>query len=295
MDTLISDLRHAFRRLRHSPGFTLGAVLTLGLGIGATTSLFTVVNAVLLRPLPYADADRLAFAWAKTGDSTSAASYPEYLDWKGRARSFSDMACWRGQSVNLTGGAEPERVVGSFVCASFFPLVGMKPQLGRTFTPEETDPRTARPLAVISHGLWQRRFAGDPGVLGRTLVLNGNVHTIVGVLGPEFAPDRAAFSGWFMASEVLLPIAYFPNKNGLERGQSEILVLGRLADGVGMDAARAELALVARQLEQEHPETQTGRSVALVGAQEQIVGSSRPALLVLLAAVLLVLLIACAN
>jgi putative ABC transport system permease protein len=295
MDTLIADFRHASRRLSSSPGFTLGAILTLGLGIGASTSMFSAVNAVVLRPLPYKDADRLVFAWAKAGDSTLAASYPEYLDWKQRSRSFSELSCWRGQSVNLTGGDEPERVTGSFVCASFFGLLGLDPQLGRTFTPEETEPATARPVAVISHGLWQRRFAGDPGVLGRSVVLNGNAHTIVGVLGPGFAPDRAAFAGWFMASEVLLPVAYFPNKDGLLRGQSEILVIGRLAEGVDLDAARAELEVVARGLEAEHPESQAGRSVGLVPAQEQIVGDAKDALFVLLASVLLVLLIACAN
>jgi putative ABC transport system permease protein len=289
------DLRHALRRLRGSPGFTLGAVLTLGLGIGASTAMFSVVNAVLLRPLPFKDSDRLVFAWAKAGGSNLAASWPEFLDWKERSRSFSEMSCWRGQSVNMTGDGEPDRVTGSFVCASFFPLLGLKPQLGRTFTPEEADPATARPVAVISHGLWQRRFAGDPKVLGRSLVLNGNAHSVVGVLGPEFAPDRAAFGGWFMSSDVLLPIAYFPNKDGLKRGQSEIMVIARLGDGVTLSAARAELGLVARRLETEQPDAQAGRGIDLVPLQEQIVGDSRAPLLVLLASVLLVLLIACAN
>jgi putative ABC transport system permease protein len=295
METLRMDLRHGLRRLRQSPGFTLAAVSILGLGIGASTAMFSVVNTVLLRPLPYKDSDRLVVVWAKAGGSNLAASWPELLDWKERSRSFSEMSCWRGQSVNVTGDGEPDRITGSFVCASFLPLLGAKPELGRTFTPDEADPATARPVAVISHGLWQRRFGGDPRVLGKSLVLNGNPHTVVGVLGPEFAPDRAAFGGWFMSSDVLLPIAYFPNKDGLKRGQSEIMVIGRLADGVTLAGARSELGVVAQALEKEQPETQAGRGIELIPLQEQIVGDSRAPLLVLLAAVLLVLLIACAN
>jgi putative ABC transport system permease protein len=295
MDTLLQDLRYAVRTLMERPGFAVVAALTIALGVGGTTAMFAVVDAVLLRPLPYSEPDRLVMLWTRTpGGPQAAASWPELVDWREQNHSFADMAAWRGQSVNLTGGAEPERVVGAFVSDRFFPLLGARPALGRPFTPEETDPATARPVAVLGHGLWQRRFGSDPGILGRSLVLNGQSHTVVGVLGPEFDGGDAPASGWFMGGDVFLPISYFPNKKGLARGETEILVLGRLRTGVDLSQARTDMAVVARRLEQAYPDTHTGRR-EIVPLHEQIVGSFKPALLVLLGAVGLVLLIACAN
>src|SRR5712692_1687356 len=296
MDALLQDLRYAVRTLIERPGFAVVAALTIGLGVGGTTAMFAVVDAVLLRPLPYADPDRLVMLWTRTpGGPQAAASWPELVDWREQNHSFADMAAWRGQSVNLTGGAEPERVVGAFVSGRFFPLLGARPVLGRTFTAEETDPATARPVAVLGHGLWQRRFGSDPGILGRSLVLNGQSHAVVGVLGPEFDGGNAPANGWFMGCDVFLPVSYFPNKKGIARGETEILVLGRLRPGVDVSQARIDMAVVARRLEQAYPETHAGRGVEIVPLHEQIVGSFKPALLVLLGAGGLVLLIACAN
>ena len=296
MDSLLQDLRYSVRTLVERPGFTVVAVLTIALGVGGTTAMFGVVDAVLLRPLPYAEPDRLVMLWTRTpGGPQAAASWPEFVDWREQSHSFADMAVWRGQSVSLTGGAEPERVVGAFVSDRFFPLLGARPALGRTFTAEETDPATARPVAVLGHGLWQRRFGSDPGILGRSLVLNGQSHTVVGVLGPDFDGGNAPAHGWFMGCDVFLPISYFPNKKGLARGETEILVLGRLRPGVDASQAGTDMAVVARRLEQAYPDTHAGRGVEIVPLHEQIVGSFKPALLVLLGAVGLVLLIACAN
>jgi putative ABC transport system permease protein len=239
VDSLFQDLRYAVRTLVERPGFTGVAALTIALGVGGTTAMFGVVDAVLLRPLPCAEPDRLVMLWTRTPSGPqAAASWPEFVDWREQNHSFADMAAWRGQSVNLTGGGEPERVVGAFVSDRFFPLLGARPALGRTFTADETDPPTARPVAVLGQGLWRRRFGSDPGILGRRLVLNGQSHTVVGVLGP---------------------------------------------------------AVVARRLARAYPDTHAGRSVEIVPLHEQIVGSFKPALLVLLGAVGLVLVIACAN
>src|SRR5436309_1736068 len=296
MDTLLQDLRYSVRTLIERPGFAVVAALTIALGVGGTTAMFGVVDAVLLRPLPYADPDRLVVLWTRTpGGPQAAASWPEFVDWREQNHSFADMAVWRGQSVNLTGGAEPERVFGAFVSVRFFPLLGARPVLGRTFTPEETDPSTARPVAVLGHGLWQRRFGSDPAILGKSLVLNGQSHTVVGVLGPEFDGGQAPANGWFMGCDAFLPISYFPNQKGLERGATEILVLGRLRPEVSLNEARTDMTVVARRLEQAYPDTHAGRGVEIVPLHEQIVGDTRPALLVLLGAVGLVLLIACAN
>jgi putative ABC transport system permease protein len=296
MDTLLQDLRYAVRTLVERPGFTVVAALTIALGVGGTTAMFGIVDAVLLRSLPYADPDRLVMVWTRTpGVPQAAASWPEFVDWREQNHSFADMAVWRGQSVNLTGGAEPERVIGAFVSDRFFPLLGARPALGRTFTAEETDPATAKPVVVIGHGLWQRRFGSDPGILGRTLVLNGQSHTVVGVLGPEFDGGNAPSNGWFMGCDVFLPISYFPNKKGLARGETEILVLGRLRPDVDLEQARTDMTVVAGRLEQAYPDTHAGRGVDVLPLHEQIVGSMKPALLVLLGAVALVLLIACAN
>jgi len=296
MDTFFQDLRYAVRTLRERPGFTLVAALTLALGVGGSTAIFSVVDAVLLRSLPYPDADRLVILWGRApGAPQTAASWPEFVDWREQNQSFEDMAVWRGQSVNLSGTGEPERLVGAFVSDRFFPLLGARPLLGRTFTPDETDPATARPVAVLGHGLWQRRFGSDPAILGRSLVLNGQSHTVVGVLGPEFEGGNAPASGWFMGSEVLLPAPYFPNKKGLARGETEMLVIARRRSDVSLEQARTDMSVVARRLEQAYPDTNAGRTAEVGLVQDQIVGSLKTPLLVLLGAVGLVLLIACAN
>ena len=295
MDTLAQDVRYALRALAQQRVFACVAVLTLALGVGANTAIFSVVNAMLLQPLPYPDADRLVLVWTTTGSGQSAAAWPEYLDWRAQSRSFEEMAVARHQSVTLVGDAEPERVTGAFVSATLFDLVGARPELGRTFQPEETEPTTTQPVAVISHGLWTRRFGGDPAILGRTLVLNGQPRAVVGVIGPEFESGRAPFDGWFMGTEVWLPVADFPNANGLTRGQTELAVLARLRRGVTRAAAQADLAVVAERLQKAYPDTHARRTVIVSPLHEELVSGVRPALLILLGAVALVLLIACAN
>src|SRR5262245_36560495 len=296
MDTLWKDLRQALRVMRKSPGFALVAVLTLTLGVGANTAIFSIVNAVLLRPLPFPDGDRVMTVWARTDtDRALAASYPEFVDWRDGNQTFEALAVWRGQSVNLTGTGEPERLIGSFVSADFLRLLGVSTAHGRAFAAAETEPGTAKPVAVISHGLWTRRFGGDASIVGRNLNLNGQPFTVIGILGPEFAPGRAPADAWFMNADVLVPVAYFPNARGLERGQSELLVVGRLKPDVPVARAQADLSVVAKRLEQAYPETHRGRGVRVAPLREQLVEDSRPALLVLLGAAGLVLLIACAN
>jgi len=295
MDTLAQDVRYALRALAQQRAFAIVAVVTLALGVGANAAIFSVVNAMLLRPLPYPAAERLVMVWTTTGTGQSAAAWPEYLDWRAQSRSFEEMAVARHQSVTLVGGAEPERVTGAFVSSTLFDVVGARPELGRTFRPEETDPTTAQPVAVISHGLWTRRFGADPAILGRTLIFNGQPRAVIGVIGPEFEPGRAPFDGWFMGTEVWLPVADFPNANGLARGQTELGVVGRLRPGVTPAAAQAELAVVAERLQKAYPDTHAHRTVIVRPLHEELVSDVRPALLILLGSVALVLLIACAN
>jgi putative ABC transport system permease protein len=295
MDTLGQDIRYALRALAQQRAFAIVAVLTIALGVGANTAIFSVVNAMLLQPLPYPAAERLVLVWTTTGSGQSAAAWPEYLDWRAQSRSFEEMAVARQQSVTLVGDAEPERVTGAFVSSTLFDVVGARPERGRIFRPEETDPATAQPVAVISHGLWTRRFGADPTILGRTLILNGQPRVVIGVIGPEFEPGRAPFDGWFMGTEVWLPVADFPNANGLTRGQTEFPVVARLRPGVTPAAAQADLAVVAQRLQKAYPDTHAQRTVIVRPLHEELVADVRPALLILLGAVGLVLLIGCAN
>src|SRR5690242_15303168 len=186
MDALRQDLRFAFRTLRARPAFTLIAVLTLGLGIGATTAIFSVVNAVLLRPLPWPQADRLVLIWGTRGPvRQNGVVYLDYLDWQKESRSFDALGVIRGQSVNLTGGDQPERVTGSFVTADVFRMLGATPARGRFFTAQETEVATKQPVAVITDDFWRSHFGGRPDMIGRTLVLNGIPFTVVGITHPD--------------------------------------------------------------------------------------------------------------
>jgi hypothetical protein len=262
MDTLSQDLCYAARSLLRAPGFTAVAVLTLAIGIGGNAAIFSAVNAVLLRPLPFPGADRLVTVWGRTAAaSQSVASWPEFEDWRAQTQSFATLSVWRPQSVNLTGSGEPERVAGAFVSASLFPMLGASPRLGRVFEPAETEPASVRPVVVLSQGLWHRRFGGDSGILGRSLVLNGQPLTVIGVMGPEMEPGRAPFDAYFMGTDAWIPAPYFPNAKALERGETEWLVAGRLRPGVTVAQAHADVEVVARRLEQAYPDTHAGRTV----------------------------------
>ena len=284
----MQDIRHAFRALIGRPSLLVVAVLTMALGIGGNTAVFTVVNAVLLRPLPFDDADRLVSLTERTPNfPVLSASWQNYQDWRGQAKSFGVVAAYRPVNFTLTGGGEPERVPGKMVTASMLPMLGTSPALGRGFRAEEDRPGAA-PVALISEGLRQRRFGGAADVVGRSLVVDNTPHAIVGVLPPGFELVQPA--------DVLIPIgpwaANLPDDRGWHPG---IFPIARLRTGVAIEQARAEMEAIARGLEQQYPETNTKVGAAVTPLQQQMVQNVRPALLLLLGAVALVLLIACAN
>jgi predicted permease len=296
MDTLLQDVRYAFRLWRRRPGFAFVAILTLALGIGANTAMFSIVNAVLLRPLPYAHGDRLAVLWAKTPTRPqSLLSWDEYLAYREQKDSFDAVALWLGQSVNLTAVSEPQRIVGVFATGSFFDVLEVKAERGRFFTEEEGAPGTAQPVVVISHAFWQRHFASDPSAIGATLTLNGTPLTIIGVMAAPFDLSSVPADGWFVNYDVFMPVGLFPVPGGVANAGPGMLGVTRLKPGVTVTAANANLAVVSSRLLAANPKAQTGRTAEVVSAQESVVGDSRTPLLLLLASVGVVLLIACVN
>ena len=291
MQTLWQDLRYGARMLLKQPGFTLVAILTLALGIGANTAIFSVVNAALLRSLPYDQADQLVAVFVRTQkDPREYVAWPDLLDWRAQNQSFAQLAAFVPQSVNLTARSgsqvEPGRVIGGFVSADFFPMLKVAAAQGRAFLPGE-DSVGAAPVAVISYETWRDRFGADPHLLGQTLTLNNQPFTVVGVMPAGF---RAPYSD----IEMWLPIQYYPNFS-LERKTASAGVFGRLKAGVSMQQAQTELDTIAARLAQQYPETNKERGVNLVGLQTLLNEQLKPALLVLFGAVGFVLLIACAN
>ena len=285
---LLTDLRGALRSLLRAPGFTLVAVVTLALGIGANSAIFTVVNALLVRPLPYPDAARLVQVWEtrpQIGRDRSSVSPGEFLDWRAKSDCFERLAAVDYRDANLTGGIEPESVEIARVSADWFPMLGLRPALGRFFGPDEDRPDGER-VVVLSHGLWQRRYGGAPGVVGSKILLDGASSLVLGVLGAaDHAPQDAA---------LIEPIA-FDAETRAERGHHYLEVLGRLAPGTRLDAARDRMSALAASLARDRGVRPESEGVVLVPLQEELYGRGRPVLLVLLGAVGLVLLIACAN
>jgi putative ABC transport system permease protein len=289
MRTLLQDLRFAARVLWKSPGVSAVAVVALTLGIGANTAIFSVVNGVLLRPLPYPEPERLVrLSEQSERVPQMSVAYPNYLDWRAQQTVFEQMAAMQLQSYNLSGAGEAERLSGRNVSPEFFAALGVAPALGRVFTEEENAPGRER-VAVISHGLWQRRFGGDAAVLGRAVTLNGQPFTVVGVL-----PQGFRYSS---PSDVYVPInsAIDDTMRTSRSYHPGIAVLARLKDGVTVERAAEEMKTIAARLSAQYPETNTGNGVRVQPLSEFFVGQIRPALLILLAAVGLVLLIACAN
>jgi predicted permease len=291
VETLLKDIRYAVRGLLKRPGFTVIALLTLALGIGANTAIFSVVNAVLLRPLQFKDPEQLVIVW----EEASFAGFPQntpapanYIDWKNQNQSFSDMAATAEVSFNLTGDGEPERVTAYAVTANFFPLFGVQPLLGRSFLPEEDRPG-ANKVVVLSYSLWQSRYGGDRQILNRDIQLNGEKHAVVGVMPASFQ---------FLESEVRLwvPIAMDPEEMA-NRGGHYLNVVARLKPGVAVSQAQADMNAVMSRIANDHPEeTMEGKLGAVVmPVRDQLVGQTRGSLIVLLVAVAFVLLIACAN
>jgi putative ABC transport system permease protein len=289
---LWQDLRYGARMLAKRPGFTLIAVLTLGLGIGANTAIFTIVDAALLRGLPYQDPERLVQVWEtrRLGEIKQMdASYPDYLDW-GQPAEIIEGICgytgWGG-SFTLTGRAEPERIEGARVTASFFSVLGVAPILGRGFLPDEDKPGAA-PTVIISHGLWQQRFGADPNIVGRRLTLDGAGYTVLGVLPKsfQFAPMGRA--------QLWVPLRPTPGQLN-RRFMHWLDVIVRLKPGVSLAQAQARMSAVGARIERENPDSHLGAGLKLVPLHEQIVGSVGSLLLVLLGASGCVLLITCAN
>jgi len=298
LETLAQDLRYALRTLRKNPGFTAVAVLTLALGIGANTAIFSVVDAVLLRPLPFKEPERLVMIWKSNpqrGIPYMFASPPEFADWREQNRAFEGISAFTLADLNLAGGAEPERVHGVRVSANLFSLLGAEPTLGRAFRAEEDQPAGPRAV-VLAHSLWQRLFGGSPRVLGETLALDGETHTVIGVMPRGFQfPPPIALEGIAspLPAELWVPLRLHPDPTA--RGAHYLSVIGRIRGGISPATAQSDMTAIARRLAQEYPRTNAGWDIAVVPLTEQVFGKVRPALVALLGAVGFVLLIACAN
>jgi predicted permease len=288
MSTLLQDIRYGLRMLARSPGFTAVAVLTLALGIGANTALFSVVNGVLLNPLPYWQPGRLVALYSRdTNFAKSSISYPNFLDWVRDNRSFSALAAYRADDFNLTGMGEAERVPAWMISASFFAVLGVKPVIGRRFLPEE-DQAGAAPVVLISGGFWDRKFGSSPEALGKSLTLNGTAYTIVGVIPVDFH--------YFHRSDVYVPIGQWNEPIFRDRRvRMGMDAVGRLKPGITFAQASADMEALGRHLAEEFPEADKGTGITLVPLKQEVVGNIQPVLLVLLAAVGFVLLIACVN
>ena len=288
LDALRQDIRYTFRSLLRQPAFALIAILTLGLGIGANTAIFSVVNGVLLSPLPYREPGRLVLLWESVTDLPQiSVSYPNYLDWRRRAKSFEEIAVYdEGDSYTLTGSGDPETVQGHLASGNLFSVLGVRPALGRLLSPADDSPGAA-PATVLSDGFWRRRFGADSGIVGRTLLLNGAPYTVAGVLPPDMRLG---------GGDIWLPVGLFTSSPRYARSEhTGLLGIGRLKPSVSLEQMRLDLADVSRQIAAEHPAEAAG-----IGADGMPLGDLgtrriRPVLVMLGAAVGLVLLLACAN
>jgi len=291
MKSLLQDLRYALRLLVRNPGFTAVAVLTLGLGIGANTAIFSVIKALLLLPLPYRDAGRVAFVlgWNVREDSMRfSVSEADFLDLSGQSQAFEAMSAYRYWSANLAGVDEPERVQGYRVTANLFDLLGVPALSGRTFRAEEGEEGRDR-VAVLSHGLWKRRFAASTRVVGQALLLDDQTYTIIGVMPPRFEFPQVNYKG-----DLWVPLSLRPGARADGGGRS-LVAVARLKPGRLLAEAQAEMNALTERLEREFPETNRGAGVRVIPMQEMAAQYTRPALLALAVAVGLLLLIACAN
>src|SRR2546423_1702942 len=287
---VMNDLRFAFRQLRKSPGFTVIAVLTLALGIGANSAIFSVVNHVLLRPLPYPHPERLVYLNEVAGGTNTSIALPDYVDWRNDSKSFENLAISRLESRNLSGipGREPERISVAYVTANFFNVIGLPPQIGRTFTEDEDRPG-APSLAVISDRLWDRAFHRDPKIVGQPMNFYGTPITVIGVMPREMDSPHGV-DAWFA-------VMRRANLPGWQNRANHPMFFGwgRLKDGITVEQARSEIKAIAARLEKLYPATNAGVSADVRPLLENLLGNYRTSLAFLLGAVALVLLIACAN
>lgn len=301
MERLLQDLGYGFRMLFKNPRFTAVAVLSLAIGIGANSAIFSVTNALLLRSLAYKDADRLVILWNRSPGLNVAQDWlspGEYLDIKAENRVFDQVAATIDASFNLTGQGTPERVEGARVSSSLFPLLGAQPILGRAFSTEEDQPGK-QPSALLSYGFWQRHFGGDRSVVGRTLTLNGNSVAILGVMSPEFSLNREVMPtvNGIRNAELLLPLP-LSEKLRTTRTNEDYNIFGKLKPGVSVAQAQADIDIIVSGMKQQYRGNyppSSGFTISVVPLLQQVVGDVRRALLILLGAVGFVLLIACAN
>ena len=287
MITLTQDLKFAARMLVKSPGFTLIAILTLALGIGANTAIFSVVNAVLLRPLPFKNASQLVVlreTYKNVGNVS--VSYPDFLDWRRQAHSFAAMAAIQYRGFNLSGVAQPENIGGYAVSPNFLALLGVHPVVGRDFLPSEENQGTA-PVILLSYQLWQSHLGGDPAVLGRSISLDGRSFSIVGILPPTFR--------YLERSDVLVPFGVFASELTERGDRGDMDVVGRLSPGVRLSQAAVEMKTITARLAEQYPQSNFGFGAYLASFREEFSGDTRLAVLVLFGAVVFVLLIACVN
>jgi len=287
LDHFRSDVRSAFRRLRTSPGYAAVSILTLGLGIGASTAIFSAVDGVLLKSLPYRDPESLVQMW-ESSVPRKFDSFPvtpsDLAEWRTQARSFTGFAAARGRRTILTAGTgEPERVPGASVSTNYFQLLGVGTHIGRTFVAADSLP-SAEPPVVLAYGFWLRRFGGDTALIGKPITLDGTPFTVVGVLSPNVRTQSQLWTPLVVPPELMA-----------DRNAHMLAVIGRIAPGRSIDGARREMAQISARLAESYPESNKDWTVTLVPLLDQIVGKLRPALVALMAAVVFVLLIACAN
>src|SRR5580698_3679888 len=291
MTGLLQDVSFALRQFRKSIGFTAVAVITLALGIGANTAIFSVVNGVLLRPLRFREPDRLVRVWhtppAKSfpGMTTFSVSAANYLDWERQNHVFERMAIYSYHGFTLTGGDKPEQIDACAVTSGFFATLGIQPVLGRAFTPEEDQPGRSN-VVVLSHRLWQEHFGSNPNIVGQNIAMDGGSYLVAGVMPASFQfPDFA---------QMWTPMAW-TDKERAVRGEHHYMVIARLKPGVKLNEAQAEMNTISGRLEQLYPDDDKGWGAVVVPLHNDLVSDVRPALLVLLGAVAFVLLIACVN
>jgi putative ABC transport system permease protein len=286
VDTFWQDVKYGVRKLAKSPGFTAVALVALALGIGANTAIFSVVNAVLLRPLAYPEPDRLVILWEQATKMETSVAYPNFIDWHDRQTSFERFAGFRRESFNLTGSGEPERLQGRMVSADFFPLFGVPLDRGRDLTPADDQPG-AEPVVILSYDYWQRRFGGDASVVGHQLTLNDRVFTVVGISGKDFRFGSGA--------DVFAPLGLWADRYKERGSHPGLYIVGRLKPGVSFEQARADLDAIMVALGEMYPKTNADRRTHMESLYDNTVGDVRLSLYVLLGAVGFVLLIACAN
>ena len=294
MNTFLRDLRYSLRLLLKSPAFTAAAVFSIALGIGANTTVFSVINAVLFKSLPYKDPASLVLVWGDSGQATlkkhNQVSATDVADYRSQNSVFENIATYSGWRPIMSGAGEAERIPAILVGDGFFKVMKGQPLLGRVFTPEDQEDGKDF-VIVLSHALWQRRFGADPNIVGKSVLLNARSYTIVGVMGPEFRPlpeSLVAPEGQFYR-----PVA--ETYDEAARDERHLRAIARLKPGTSIEQAQSELNVIAKRLEEQHPTTNKNQGAAVVSITDEIVGGIRPTLWLVFGAVIFVLLVACAN